>query len=357
MNTTHRLFNRNANDLSPIPDKSVHLIVTSPPYPMIEMWDQSFIEQDPSISEDFLHGHCQTAFEKMHRILDAVWRECDRVLVDHGFICINIGDATRSTGGEFHLFPNHARVINFFTQLGGYCVLPDIHWRKRSNAPNKFMGSGMYPAGAYVTYEHEYILIFRKGGKRVFDNEKKQRRRESAYFWEERNTWFSDLWDVRGIPQQIHGMANRHRSAAYPFEIPYRLINMYSIKNDTILDPFCGLGTTLLACMATQRSSIGIELDESIYTLAQKSLMVPCAELNQIIDQRIAYHNAFIDSLSADKQGRCYRNRHHHFLVKTRQETDLSLKHITSITATAGGMECTYQSSVDVEQPAHQTHY
>lgn len=344
MKTTHRLFNRNANDLNPIPDKSIHLIVTSPPYPMVEMWDQSFLQQDHSISDDFLHNKYHSAFEKMHRILDTVWKECDRVLIDNGFICINIGDATRSAGGDFHLFPNHTRIINFFTQIGGYCVLPDIHWRKRSNAPNKFMGSGMYPAGAYVTYEHEYILIFRKGGKRIFENEKKMGRRESAYFWEERNTWFSDLWDVRGIPQKIHNKANRHRSAAYPFEIPYRLINMYSIKNDTVLDPFCGLGTTLLACMATQRNSIGVELDDSIYELAKKSLMVPCTELNQLIDQRIAYHKAFIDSLSKDKKNRCYRNRHHDFLVKTRQETDLSLMHLSSITSTAEGVECTYSS-------------
>ena len=90
MKTTHRLFNRNANDLNPIPDKSIHLIVTSPPYPMVEMWDQSFLQQDHSISDDFLHNKYHSAFEKMHRILDTVWKECDRVLIDNGFICINI---------------------------------------------------------------------------------------------------------------------------------------------------------------------------------------------------------------------------------------------------------------------------
>lgn len=345
MKTTHRLLNRNANDLQTIPDKSIHLIVTSPPYPMIEMWDQSFIQQDRSISEDFRHGEYHTAFEKMHHILNGVWKECNRVLVDHGFICINVGDATRSVGGDFHLFSNHTRIINAFTQLGSYCVLPDIHWRKRSNAPNKFMGSGMYPAGAYVTYEHEYILIFRKGGKRIFENGKRKQRRESAYFWEERNAWFSDLWDVRGTPQKIYGAANRSRSASFPFEIPYRLVNMYSIKNDTVLDPFCGLGTTLLACMATQRNSIGVELDESICALAQQSLMAPCAELNQIIDQRIQYHKAFIDSLSSEKQKLCYLNRHHGFLVRTRQEIEISLRHLSAISTTSDGIECIYESS------------
>ncbi len=97
----------------------------------------------------------------MHDILNRAWEECHRVLSDNGFVCINIGDATRTLGKEFRLFPNHAAIIDFFLKKG-CCALPDIHWRKPTNAPNKFMGSGMYPAGAYVTYEHEYILIFRK---------------------------------------------------------------------------------------------------------------------------------------------------------------------------------------------------
>src|SRR5690606_1592163 len=136
----------------------------------------------------------------------------------------------------------------------GFANMPNILWRKQTNAPNKFMGSGMLPAGAYVTLEHEWILVFRKAGKRTFRSEaEKKLRRESAFFWEERNTWFSDLWDLKGVKQKITNSGSRDRSAAYPFELPYRLINMYSVKGDIVLDPFLGTGTTALAAMATER--------------------------------------------------------------------------------------------------------
>ena len=133
------------------------------------------------------------------------------------------------------------------------------------------MGSGMLPAGAYVTLEHEYILILRKGGKREFKKESdKQNRRESALFWEERNLWFSDIWfDIKGTPQTL-GAQNlgdktaRKRSGAYPFELAHRLINMYSVKGDRVLDPFLGTGTTMAAAMAAGRNSVGYEMDASL---------------------------------------------------------------------------------------------
>ena len=193
MRTTLQFFPNDAADMSQLPDQSVELIVTSPPYPMIAMWDECFIQQDEQLTQACIEDEPYLAFERMHSVLDRVWKSCDRVLKTGGFLCINVGDATRSSHGVFQMFPNHARIIHFFAQKG-YCILPDIHWRKPSNAPNKFMGSGMFPAGAYVTYEHEYILIFRKGGKRTFSSAQRKNRQKIAYFWEERNLWFSDLW-------------------------------------------------------------------------------------------------------------------------------------------------------------------
>ena len=103
------------------------------------------------------------AFELMHAELDKVWDECFRVLKSGGFLCINIGEATRTVGNEFRLYNNSSRIVSHCTGLG-MVNLPNILWRKQTNAPNKFMGSGMLPCGAYVTLEHEWILIFRKGG-------------------------------------------------------------------------------------------------------------------------------------------------------------------------------------------------
>jgi DNA modification methylase len=226
----------------------------------------------------------------------------------------------------------------------GYCVLPDIHWRKQSNAPNKFMGSGMYPAGAYVTYEHEYILVFRKGGKRVFKGQEKDMRQKSAFFWEERNVWFSDLWEIKGTSQIITAeKSSRDRSAAYPFEIPYRLVNMYSAEGDTVLDPFNGLGTTILACMASQRNSIGVEIEPEIADLAVGIIDKSRGKLNSIIRERIERHLGFIDSLPDDKRQKCYTNDPHGFLVKTKQETAIKLDLIKETAFNGKAFTCEYE--------------
>ena len=340
--TEHKILVGDSKHIPMVPTGSVQLIVTSPPYPMIEMWDEMFKTQDPAIKDCLDKADGMAAFYKMHELLNQTWAECDRVLSENGFICINIGDATRTIGGEFQLYSNHTQIIQAF-QAMGYSVLPDIHWRKPSNAPNKFMGSGMYPAGAYVTYEHEYILIFRKGGKRTFQGEKKELRQKSAFFWEERNTWFSDLWDIKGTSQIASLKPSRERNASYPFEVPYRLVNMYSAEGDTVLDPFAGFGTTNLACMAANRNSIGIEIDPDVAALATARLNIPVKDLNKIIGERIRRHEAFIDSLPSEKKERCYKNIHHGFAVKTKQETAIKIERIAVIDSNAERTRCFYE--------------
>ncbi len=343
MKTTTLILNKNSENLPEIRDKSIDLIVTSPPYPMIEMWDDLFCKIDPTISDDLQNFRGNNTFEKMHEILNKTWQECDRVLKDNGFVCINIGDATRTINGNFSLYSNHTKIINFFQKMG-YSVLPDILWRKQSNSPNKFMGSGMYPAGAYVTYEHEYILVFRKGTKRIFGTKDKIRRQQSAYFWEERNVWFSDLWDVKGTSQIIETpIIARKRNASFPFEIPYRLVNMYSVKGDTVLDPFCGFGLTNLACVCSERNSIGVDIEAEICEIALKNLSGAKDNLNKIIEKRLNSHNAFISTLSDEKREKCYENSHHNFLVKTRQEKEICINKISEISRISNQIECHFE--------------
>ena len=339
--TQHQIVIANSNNMDFVESASVNLIVTSPPYPMIEMWDNLFIDQDNTIENDLKNGKGYSSFLKMHEILNKTWKECDRVLADHGFICINIGDATRTVGGEFQLFSNHSKIIEFFSDLG-YSVMPDILWRKPSNSPNKFMGSGMYPAGAYVTYEHEYILIFRKGGKRTFKGKEKECRQKSAYFWEERNVWFSDLWEIKGTSQILNSSTVRNRNASFPFEIPYRLVNMYSAENDMVLDPFCGLGTTNLACMAAHRNSVGVEIDNEIANLARKRLNVSVNDLNKIIKSRISAHLNFIASLPEEKKAKCYQNDLHKFPVKTKQEMAIYISTVSNVIYSNDSVTCEY---------------
>ncbi len=238
MITTHKIYFKNAKQMNELADGSIDLIVTSPPYPMIEMWDQLFTSQNGKIGKALKKKDGPLAFELMHQELDNVWDELYRVLKQGGIACINIGDATRTINGHFALYTNHAR-IHATVQRMGFSALPAILWRKQSNAPNKFMGSGMMPPGAYVTLEHEYVLILRKGNKKEYKTKaEKKLRRESAFFWEERNVWFSDVWmDLKGTSQNLLENNARNRSAAYPFELPYRLITMFSVKSRQCFGP------------------------------------------------------------------------------------------------------------------------
>jgi DNA modification methylase len=324
MKTTHKHYICNAAKMAAVADRSVNLVVTSPPYPMIDMWDEIFSHQDRKIEKALKKPDGALAFERMHQVLDRVWKEMFRVLSPGGFACINIGDATRTLGNNFALYPNHARILNA-TQAFGFTALPCILWRKQTNAPNKFMGSGMLPAGAYVTLEHEYILVLRKGGKREFTSPAtKENRHQSALFWEERNQWFSDIWmDLKGTRQAMGKQKKRNRSGAFPFELAYRLINMYSVKEDLVLDPFLGTGTTTLAAMAAGRNSTGYEIDpsllENFYDKCQDSL----DHFSSVIQHRIDLHSEFVQGrLEAGKPIK-HENTHYGFPVVTRQEKKL----------------------------------
>jgi DNA modification methylase len=334
MNTIHKIIISSAQKMEHLKESSIDLVVTSPPYPMIEMWDEILSKQNPDISRAIAMNNGLLAFEIMHSILDKVWSEVNRVLKCGGFACINIGDATRTINKEFALYPNHSRIINAFHHLG-MTNLPNILWRKQTNAPNKFMGSGMLPAGAYVTLEHEWILIFRKGGKRQFKGEEnKFKRRESSFFWEERNTWFSDLWDLKGARQKIDNSESRKRSASYPFEIPYRLINMLSLKGDTVLDPFLGLGTTTIAAIAAQRNSIGYEIDPSFLELINENILATSLNFyNSYIQNRIDQHTKFVLDRNSDSSKNALKhfNENLNIAVMTSQEKNISFSFVHEI--------------------------
>ena len=319
-----------------IPSSSVHLVVTSPPYPMIAMWDDMFVHQNHNILKALKSVDGLKAFELMHKILDPVWQELYRILKTGGFACINIGDATRTVGDNFMLYANHSRILGSLIKTG-FSALPLILWRKPTNAPNKFMGSGMLPAGAYVTLEHEYILIVRKGSKREFTSDwEKQTRQESALFWEERNNWFSDVWlGLIGSQQKMKKNATRLRSGAFPFELAYRLINMYSAKSDTVVDPFLGTGTTMWSAMASGRNSIGFEIETGFRKkiIADRDTVI--AASNDRIRQRINDHLDYLKSRADEKGKFKYTNRHYKFPVMTRQEVELFFNPLESIKQTA----------------------
>ena len=340
MRTRHVVLFKPASRVPEIAGGSVSLVLTSPPYPMIEMWDGTFAGQDARVATALHEQDGRKAFELMNGVLDAAWDEMDRVLVPGGIACINIGDATRSVDDHFQLYPSHARVIRHFHERG-YHSLPGILWRKQTNAPNKFMGSGMLPPGAYVTLEHEHVLVFRKGGKRVFDTPSEKRtRRESAFFWEERNAWFSDSWEFKGIAQAMARGASRTRSAAFPFELAYRLVNMFSVQGDLVVDPFLGTGTTMLAAMASCRHSTGVEIDKNMASAIAGNVKTIVARANECISSRLDAHRAFIDARIRDGKPVKYLNEFLNVPVVTAQERDLQLHFLDSLETTG---DCTYE--------------
>ncbi|MBF0564421.1 MAG: site-specific DNA-methyltransferase [Nitrospirae bacterium] len=334
MNTSHKILFKSSEMMSEIPSESVDLVVTSPPYPMIEMWDELFTKQNADVADALNSNNGNLAFKLMHKQLDPIWDELYRVLKSGGIACINIGDATRTLNKVFKLYSNHSRILSYCLEIG-FSNLPYIIWRKQTNAPNKFMGSGMMPTGAYVTLEHEYILILRKDNKREFKTEyEKSNRRNSSFFWEERNTWFSDIWDVNGTSQNLLDKTSRNRSGAFPFEISYRLINMFSVKGDTVLDPFLGIGTTTVASMASGRNSIGYEIDERLSSSLSSILTESLIEkLNHYIHERLSRHLLFIIERTKKAGEDAFRhiNKNYNFPVMTSQETNLLINYLDSL--------------------------
>ena len=217
------IINHSSRHMSELEDKSIQCIITSPPYPMIQKWDKCFTEQGV------------VSFEDIHETLfKDILAECHRVLIPGGIMSINIGDATRTINKNFVCYPNYAFIIYNCMQIGFNPLVPII-WKKISNRPNAFLGSGFLPVNAYVSQDCEFIAIFKKGEKREFKADEKLRRELSKFSKDQRDVWYSQIWTIRGE-------RGAGKTSAWPIEIFYRLMRMYSIIGDTILDPFCDGG-------------------------------------------------------------------------------------------------------------------
>ena len=280
MHTQHKIVLGSSQQMPELANGSVQLMVTSPPYPMIQMWDKLFAKADPKIAELFRElaakgsEECvRQIYDAMHDYLAKVWAETYRVLCDGAIACINVGDATRTINDKFQLYPNHSRIVEVCEKIG-FTTLPYILWKKPTNKPaykgkGAFLGSGFLPPNAYVTLDCEFILLFRKGELRKFQP-KDTLRYESAFTKKQRDEWFSQIWAVKGTRQTASEL--ERRTAAYPEEIAGRLIRMFSVKGETVLDPFLGSGTTTKVAMENGRSSIGFEIDPDLQATITRKL-------------------------------------------------------------------------------------
>jgi site-specific DNA-methyltransferase (cytosine-N4-specific) len=261
---------------------------------MIKMWDTQFATVNPQIAalwqELEATGREETVtqiYDAMHETLARTWRETFRVLIEGGIACINVGDATRTVNGKFRLFPNHSRIIEHCEKIG-FTTLPYVLWKKPTTKPKykgkgAFLGSGFLPPNAYVTLDCEFILIFRKGELRRFPPND-SRRYESAFTKKERDEWFTQIWDITGVRQTKSQL--ERRIAAYPDEIVNRLIRMFSVKGDTVLDPFLGSGTTVKLALQNERNSVGYETDGRLLPLIKKTTASQSTEFKLEIIKR-----------------------------------------------------------------------
>jgi site-specific DNA-methyltransferase (adenine-specific) len=245
--TMHTFYVGDARSMSSIADQSVHLVVTSPPYGNLK----EYPERAGQLGN-------MNSYEEFLDQLDFVWRECERILVPGGRVCAVVGDVclSRRRAGRHHVLPLAAD-IQVRSRKVGLDVLTPIIWLKVTNIrleaskSSRFLGKPYLPGGV-IKNDRETILMLRKPGYRkpTAEMEANSRIAKQDYFH-----WFSPLWS------DIAGASTRHHPAPYPFEIPRRLISMYSFVGDTVVDPFAGLGTTAQAAAFTGRSSISFDIE------------------------------------------------------------------------------------------------
>jgi modification methylase len=260
--TSHRLHLGDARDLSWIPDASVDLVVTSPPYWNLKEYKKGRNGQMGDIQD----------YELFLNELDRVWRECARVLVGGGRICCVVGDVciSRKRGGRHYIMPLHADIQVRARTLGLDCLTP-ILWHKIANGVTEAEGNGAgfygkpYQPGAVIKNDIEYILFLRKGGKyRSVSAEKKML---SMLTKEEMQTWLRSIWS------DLPGASTRSgHPAPYPVELAERLIRMFSFAGDTVLDPFAGSGSTSIAALLAGRNSISNEIEADYLEIAHSKL-------------------------------------------------------------------------------------
>jgi DNA modification methylase len=266
MNHTYqRLINGDARDLSFLEDESVHLIVTSPPY-----WNLKRYNENPSQL-----GHIED-YETFLTELENVWREVFRVLVPGGRLVCVVGDVcvSRRKFGRHLVFPLHADICVLCRKIG-FDNLNPIIWYKIANASfevangSKFLGKP-YEPNAIIKNDMEFILMQRKPGG--YRKPTQEQRILSKIDKKDFDNWFRQIWTIPGA-------STRNHPAPFPLELAIRLVRMFSFHADTILDPFCGTGTTMIAALRNGRNSIGIDIDPEYCRMAARYLKAESSNL------------------------------------------------------------------------------
>ncbi len=255
--TEHRIVFGDSRNLSRIADRSVQLIITSPPY-----WQLKDYGAENQIGFN-------DSYEQYINNLNLVWQECYRVLSDGCRLCINIGDqfARSVYYGRYKVIPIRTEIIRFCESLG-MDYMGAVIWQKtttmNTSGGGAVMGSFPYPRNGILKMDYEFILIFKKLG--TPPKPTKEQKERSAMTKEEWTQYFSSHWYFNGVKQFEH-------IAMFPEELPKRLIKMFSFVGETVLDPFAGSGTTSLAAKHLGRNSIGYEINKAFAPIIKSKLV------------------------------------------------------------------------------------
>ena len=247
--TEHILYHADARNLSFVASNSVHLVLTSPPYFNLKEYRKG--QNQLGLIDDY-----QQFIDELAK----VWRECYRILVPGGRMVCVVGDVclSRKAYGRHVVMPLHSDIVVSCRKIG-FDNLNPILWHKISNASfeanrNSSILGKPYEPNAIIKNDMEYILMERKPG--AYRKPTETQREKSRIDREDFHHWFSQIWEMPGASTR------KGHPAPFPLELASRLIKMFSFVGDTVVDPFSGSGTTMLAAINAERNSIGVETEE-----------------------------------------------------------------------------------------------
>jgi len=231
-----------------LPESSVHLMVTSPPYNVGKEYDENL------------------TLEEYRGFLKRVWEEVYRVLVPGGRACVNIANLGRKP-----YIPLHAFIVEDMIDLG-FLMRGEVIWNKASSAsPSTAWGSWLSAVNPTLRDIHEYILVFSKGAF----GRKNRNKRKSTISRDEFLEFTKSVWTFPAEPAHKVG-----HPAPFPVELPYRLIQLYTFEGEVVLDPFIGSGQAAIAAIKTKRHYVGYDIDEEYIKLAERRIREVLIELH-----------------------------------------------------------------------------
>jgi site-specific DNA-methyltransferase (adenine-specific) len=277
--TKHKIINGDSRNMAELKNKSVNLIITSPPY-----WQLKDYGTENQIGYN-------DSYEEYTNNLNLVWNECYRVLDNGCRLCVNIGDqfARAVYYGRYKVIPIRTEIIKFCESIG-FDYMGAVIWQKQTTTNTtggaSIMGSFPYPRNGIFSIDYEFILVFKKlGNPKKPDKELKELSRITKEEWKE---YFSGHWNFSGAKQDGH-------IAMFPEELPRRLIKMFSFVGDTVLDPFLGSGTTSIAAKKLNRNSVGYEINPEFIPFIKRKLNIEQGDIYNTRYEFISQNNIKTD--------------------------------------------------------------